>query len=65
MNTTSSVPAPFVEGLAKPPACNSPPPANDAEQAPCSQGPLWNSTQQLEWQSHGLVRAAGPAQLCD
>ena len=65
MNATPSIPAPFSDGLAKPPACNSVPPSEDPSIPPFGLGPLWDSLHQRDWQSMGLVRAAGPAQLCD
>jgi len=65
MNATSSVPAAFVDGLAQLPASNSPPPTCEQTQEPRFLGPLCSSTQPLHSHSLGLVRAAGPAQLCD
>jgi hypothetical protein len=65
MHQPPSVTASFVDGLAKPPASNSPP----VEEAETSQagglGPLSQPPQPLHWLSLGLVRAAGPSQLCD
>ena len=65
MNATPSDPASFVDGLAQPPACNSAPPSEYPGNEPFGLGPLWDSMHQRELQSMGLVRPAGPAQLCD
>ena len=64
MLATPLVTAPFVDGLAQPPDCNSPAAASNPQDLPFL-GPLCNSLPQHDGSALGLVRAAGPAQLGD
>jgi hypothetical protein len=65
MNEPTAVSASFLDGRAKPPASNSLPPQSGASAKLPALGPLYDSMAPCPLQSMGLVRAAGPAQLCD